>query len=321
MQTVACNLCGSQRYAPVYEMPDARYFPDEYFTVVECRECGLGFVNPRPDIKEIQKYYPPEYFQDAGTAGLDRHLKKRFTEEAKYLRGIEERAGPKKLLDVGCHNGDFPRFMAARGWKVEGVEISEVARQITDFRVYQQEFQDIPVNQPTYDAVTAWAVLEHVHNPMAYFWKASEVLKRDGLFVFLVPNFVSIASRHLFCEDVPRHLYFYTRETVRQYLEKTGFVLEGEDNRGNVYKAPPANWLSYIGRTKLAGKKFTYKDKPLSSREFRKVHGLKRGVSAAWKYAVYSPTSVVDRMLWPFLETVEIMRMKYGTSTYVARKP
>jgi cyclopropane fatty-acyl-phospholipid synthase-like methyltransferase len=320
METVACNLCGSQSCTPVYEMPDSRYFPDEYFTVVECNKCGLGFVNPRPDAKEIQKHYPREYFQDAGTASLGRHLKKRFMEEARYLRRIESRAGPRKLLDVGCHNGDFPRFLAARGWEVEGVEISEVAQHITDFRVYLQEFHDIPVNQPTYDAVTAWAVLEHVHDPMAYFRKASQVLKKDGLFVFLVPNFVSTASRYLFCEDVPRHLYFYTRETVTRYLEKTGFVLEREDNRGNVYKMSPANWLSFIGKTKLAGKRFTYGDKPLSSRYFRKVHGLKPGIRASWKFAVYSPTSVVDRMLWPFLEAVEVVRKRYGTSTYVARK-
>lgn len=320
METVSCNLCGSQSYTPLYEMPDHRYFPDEYFTVVECNECGLGFVNPRPDMKEIQKHYPPEYFQDADSAGLGRHLERRFAEEAQYLRKIEAGKGPKKLLDVGCHNGGFPRFLAARGWDVEGVEISEVAKRITDFRVYRQEFQDIPVNQPTYDAVTAWAVLEHVHNPMAYFRKASQVVKKDGLFVFLVPNFASTASRHLFCEDIPRHLYFYTRETVKLYLEKTGFVLECEDNRGNVYKMPPANWLPYVGKTKLAGKRFTYKDKPLSSREFRKTHGLKRGIRASWKYLTYSPASVVDRMLWPFLEAIEMARKRYGTSTYVARK-
>jgi 2-polyprenyl-3-methyl-5-hydroxy-6-metoxy-1,4-benzoquinol methylase len=74
--------------------------------------------------------------------------------------------------------------MAARSWDVEGVEISQSPERITDFRVYGQEFQDIPVNEPVYDAVTAWAVLEHVHDPMPYFRKASEVVKKGGLFVF-----------------------------------------------------------------------------------------------------------------------------------------
>lgn len=320
METVACNLCGSRRQTPVYEMPDPRYFPSDYFTVVACDECGLGFVNPRPDVQEIQKYYPAEYFRGPGTESFERYLRKRFTEEAHYLRKVEERGGPRKLLDVGCHNGEFPRFMAARGWEVEGVEVSQVSQPITDFLVYTREFANIPVNQPSYDAVTAWAVLEHVHDPMACFRKASQIVKRGGLFVFLVPNFQSTASRYLFCEDVPRHLYFYTRQTVQQYLQKTGFALEEEDNRGNVYKMVPANWLSFMAKTKLAGEKFTYQDKPLSSRDFRRVHGLQPGVKAALKYAMYSPASVVDRMLWPFLEAVQIVRKRYGNSTYVARK-
>jgi len=57
-------------------MPDRLFFRDEYFTVVECDQCGLGFVNPRPTISEIQKYYPAEYHaQTAIWAALD--LRKR----------------------------------------------------------------------------------------------------------------------------------------------------------------------------------------------------------------------------------------------------
>ena len=320
METVACNLCGSQRCSPVYEMPDARFFPDEYFTIVECDECGLGFVNPRPDRKEIQKYYPREYYENEESEGFEPYLQRRFRQEARYLKEIEDRPGLRKLLDVGCCNGEFPRFMAARGWGVEGVEVSEVSQRIKDFPVYPQEFQDIPVDRPTYDAVTAWAVLEHVHDPMAYFQKTSQVLKKGGLFVFQMPNFASTASRRLYWEDVPRHLYFYKRENVAQYLEKTGFVLRKEDNRGNVYKSSPANWLPYMIKTRLQGKAFTYKDKPLSSKEFRKLYNLQRSIGADWKYFAYSPVSVVDRLLWPALEAVQILRKTYGSSTYMARK-
>jgi SAM-dependent methyltransferase len=320
LETVACNLCGSERQTPVYEMPDRRFFPDEFFTVVECDNCGLGFVNPRPTIAEIQKYYPPEYYQTPPTSSHDRYVTRRFTQEASYLRELEARNGRKKLLDVGCANGDFPRFMAARGWEVEGVEISESSQRITDFPVHTQEFQDIAANAPTYDAVTAWAVLEHVHNPMAYFQKASKVIKKGGLFVFLVTNFHSAASRHLFREDIPRHLYFFTRETVRQYLDKTGFTFEKEGNGRNVYKLAPNNWLSFFVQNRLRGKKFMYKDVPLTSKEFRHLHHLPSGIVTSFKYAAYSPVSVLDRMLWPAIEAAQILTKNYGISTYVARK-
>ena len=320
METVACNLCGSDRSRAVYQMPDRKFFWEDFFTVVECERCGLGFVNPRPTVAEIQKYYPAKYYQNPSTKSHERYFARRFREEARYLMQVENRGGRKRLLDVGCANGDFPRFMAARGWEVEAVETSEASQPITDFRVYTEEFDKIPVHEPVYDAVTAWAVLEHVHDPMAYFRKAAEVLKKGGLFVFLVQNFHSVASRHLFCEDVPRHLYFFTRETVQQYLEKTGFSLEREDNGRKIYKLAPYNWLGYIVRTRLLGKKYEFRDAPLTSKEFRSVHNLRPGFVTALKYAAYSPTMVVDRMLWPVIETAQILRKTYGVSTYVGRK-
>lgn len=320
MENVACNLCGSGRQTLAYEMPDHRFFPQEVFQVVECADCGLGFVNPRPTPQEIAKYYPPEYFQSPGTQSFDRYLAKRFSREAAYIEEARNGASPGTLLDVGCANGEFPRFMAARGWQVEGAEVAPSAQPITDFPVYLGDFKNIPVDKPTYDVVTAWAVLEHVHDPMACFRKASQLVKKDGLFIFLVPNFRSITSRYLFWEDIPRHLYFFSRSTVRTYLEKTGFALQKEDNRGNVYKASPANWLQFVLQTKLRGKSFTWQDVPLSSRQFRKVHGLRPGVQAALKYAAYSPLSTIDRMLWPFIEWAQILRGTYGNTTYIARK-
>jgi len=320
LETVACNLCGSERQTAVYAMPDRRYFREEFFTVVECDRCGLGFVNPRPTIAEMQKYYPAEYYQNPPTTNHDRYLTRRFTAQARFLEELEGGSGRRKLLDVGCANGDFPRFMAARGWEVEGVENSESSERIKDFRVHTREFQDIAVKEPAYDAVTAWAVLEHVHDPMAYFSKASGVVKTGGLFVFLVPNFASVASRYLFCEDIPRHLYFFTRETVRQYLEKTGFRLEKEVNGRRIYKLAPNNWLAFVLRTRLLGKKYRYENVPLTSKEFRRVHHLRSGIVTALKYAGCSPASVIDRMLWPVIETAQILRKTYGVSTFVARK-
>ena len=44
METVACNCCGSDRLRAVYTMPDALFPTTERFTVMECLDCGLGFV-------------------------------------------------------------------------------------------------------------------------------------------------------------------------------------------------------------------------------------------------------------------------------------
>jgi len=56
----------SSNLSLVYEKPDEFYFPSEYFRVVECLECGCGFVNPRPTAQEITRYYPQGSIQIFG---------------------------------------------------------------------------------------------------------------------------------------------------------------------------------------------------------------------------------------------------------------
>ena len=67
-------------------------------------------------------------------------------------------------------------------------------------------------------------------------------------------------------------------------------------------------------------KKYTFEDVPLTSKEFRRIRQLPSGLAAALKYLTYSPASVIDRMLWPVIETAQILKKTYGVSTYVARK-
>ncbi|MGH9344348.1 MAG: class I SAM-dependent methyltransferase [Terriglobia bacterium] len=319
METIACDLCGSLRQTVVYQSPDRRYFLEEIFTVVRCDECGLGFLNPRPTFDEMGKYYPSQYYEDEFVRNPKYH-QARYAREARYLREFEEHGGLRRLLDVGCANGDFPRFMAARGWTVEGVEVSASTSAIRDFPVYSQPFPEISPHTPAYDAVTAWAVLEHVHHPMAYFRKASQVLKPGGIFIFLVPNFASMASRCLFREDVPRHLFFFTRETVKQYLEETGLCLEREDNRNDIFAMPPENFLLFFLKTRVLGESFLWQDLPLSRPQFIQTKGLRPGLRSSLQYALAYPLRTLDWALRPAVERIQMLRKTYGTSTYVARK-
>lgn len=70
-------------------------------------------------------------------------------------------------------------------------------------------------------------------------------------------NFKSISSRALFLEDIPRHLYFFTEETVKAYLERNGFELLRADYNDKIYSMRPTNWLYYyIARMRRADLKF-----------------------------------------------------------------
>ena len=317
LETVKCNLCGLEEYRVVYEMPDRLYFADEWFTVVECQNCGLGFVNPRPTSAEMLRYYPAPFY-DYFDNERDFHMR-RYSAEAELLQEITTNNSG-LLLDVGCANGDFPRFMKKLGWQVEGVEVSRTSKPILDFKVYGMEFTQIPVFETRYDAVTAWAVLEHVHDPMAYFNKVAEVLKPGGVFVFLVTNFDSISSKYLFCEDVPRHLFFFTEKTIRKYLSCFGFELLKTDYSDKIYSMRPVNWLRYYFCRYVRKRKLDWNGIPNNRIRYLEKHGIRDSFVSNLRYVVSNPFTAIDRILMPLFEKYQILSNKYGIVTYVARK-
>ena len=209
------------RHFSVYERPDGGGDGTDWFRVVEYEDCGLGFVNPRPSDEAMQAYYYDGYYDWLETADHSA----RYAAEASYLPPVSNFAGRPRLLDIGCGVGTFARYMAERGWAVAGVE-PFCPIEIDDFPVHRTYLTGIDGLAESFDAVTAWAVMEHVTDPKAYFKKTAEILKPGGVFVFLVTNFDSLSSKRLFQEDVPRHCHFFTRATIEHYLDEVGMGLE-----------------------------------------------------------------------------------------------
>lgn len=319
MEWVDCNCCGSDNYRIVYTAPDVHFYPDEFFTVVECLDCGLGYLNPRPTRAEMGRFYPRDFYERF--VEDEEYHQRRYWREARYLADLTQNGREKRLLDLGCANGGFPRLMRQLGWQVEGVEVSDNALQIDDFPVYRCEFDQIPVDEPRYDAVTAWAVLEHVHDPKAYFRKAAEVLKSGGRFVFLVTNFKSISSRYLFREDLPRHLYFFTEETVRRYLEENGLYLARVDYSDKIYSMIPENWLRFYVYKYLLRRPMRWEDTAEPRLEYLARHGWPNNFRFNLLYALTHPFTVVERRLARLVGKWQIWRRTYGVVTYVAEKP
>ena len=313
MEEVSCNLCGSRNYHEVYRMPDILFHPDEWFSVVACGECGLGFTNPRPTAPEMDRYYPPEFF--ANFEVLDH--RQRYASEARYLEDLGE---TRRLLDVGCANGDFPRFMRALGWDVTGVEIGVSARSIGDFPVFRCELPRVPVEAQSFDAITAWAVLEHVHDPRAYFEKVANLLVAGGRFVFLVTNFDSWPSRYLFREDLPRHLYFFTESSVRRYLQEVGLELMRIDHSREIFDLRSVNWLRFIFYRYLLRRPLRWQDLPERPAEFFRRFG-NDGLLAKICYVVTNPLAILDRIFLPVFESIAPKRISRGVLVFVARKP
>jgi 2-polyprenyl-3-methyl-5-hydroxy-6-metoxy-1,4-benzoquinol methylase len=153
---------------------------------------------------------------------------------SKKRKLVEKITGIKKgqLLDVGSGIGSFVNEMRRHGWNVNGLEPDEQARNAAK-QLYQvkleaaNEFYKLPSG--SFDAITLWQVLEHVHDLHAYIRQLKTLLKEKGKLFIAVPNYTSkdaaIYKEYWAAYDVPRHLYHFSPRAMQVLIEKNGLKL------------------------------------------------------------------------------------------------
>jgi len=259
METVPCLLCGRTDARALRVSPDrlaaarrtagrgrgAATFGDgkparsgdgepAAFTVVRCPGCGLAYVNPRPTVAEIGRFYPDDYHTARGAGGLVQRLedawrRRQFAEVTGWLAGL--RPGRGRLLDVGCGSGELLEALRADGWRVSGVEPSArsagIARAQRGLDVQAAAFDDADLADGSFEVVVFAAALEHMHDPLAALTRARRLLAPDGLVAVLNLPRLDAPQARLFGArwiglDLPRHLYHFEPGTFAATARHAG---------------------------------------------------------------------------------------------------
>lgn len=231
-----CSLCGSEFYADHLIRGDLNLFLEGEFRLVRCLECGLVYLNPRPNRSELHLLYPNHYDQfnfnihrRGVLSRLDHNygLRKRCMAVLRY-----KRYG--RLLDIGCATGDFLDAMRRYpGWEVYGVELSasasEYARENLGLAVKTGDFEEVDYPERYFDVVTLWHTLEHLYDPLAALKKIYLLLKPDGILIFSTPNLDSLDARlfgsYWIGYEIPRHLQLFSYSTLCILVNKSGFCI------------------------------------------------------------------------------------------------
>jgi SAM-dependent methyltransferase len=263
LESVNCDFCGSSNHIVVARQTDKIHkSSSDYFTIVECSNCGLNYTNPRPTRESIGRYYPKKYSYHLSNGVFKKIIKLIcgwLAQSPFYiyieLLGFKQRqllnfilpkiadpiveyyknGGSGVFLDIGCGSGDSANFWGQRGsllayrnfCKVAGVEISNSARhylQKAGVEVWE-DIQLIPKNIKFGAIRMNWS-LEHVHQPSAYFQFIKDHLDLRGRAVICVPNYQGLIYRLAKdCVELPIHLYHFKPEDMKKYGSKYGLQL------------------------------------------------------------------------------------------------
>ncbi len=189
----------------------------------------------------------------------------RFERELRLFRKHCPRGS---VLDVGCSSGGFlyqlklrhPEDYKILGTDVSGAPLDHAGKM--GVPVARGNFLTRDFEEP-FDAITFWAVMEHLFEPQLFLKRAASLLKPGGLCFILVPNMNSLAVRllgakyrYIFAE----HLNYFTPRTLSKFVEREFTVLKlksthfnplviWQDFRGGGREVPRAERAQLLKRT------------------------------------------------------------------------
>lgn len=177
---------------------------------------------------------PPDYYQ----TGIEKNIFQRYWHSRRFKiipRLMKDISG--EILDLGCHSGLLSNQIAKQTrCKLTGLDISETAIHYAQqkypdlsFRVVDLQ-EGIPFPDQSFQAVTAFDVLEHLPNLEKITREMNRVLKSRGYLILGIPNenwlwkvvwYFWTKSRGKVWHDV--HIHQFNNYTLNKYFGQKRF--------------------------------------------------------------------------------------------------
>lgn len=233
---LCCRFCGGNLFSePLIEyenMPAvAQKLPglcnlDEdngiNLSVFQCQDCGLVQL-----LNEPVPYYREVIRSGGFSPEMKKWRKKQFKEFVKKY-SLEN----KKILEVGCGKGEYLEVLNQTGVKACGIEYAKesVKYCLQNNLSVKKDFidnNDHNIEGGPFDGFIMLQFLEHMPSPLKILKGLANNLNKEAVGIIEVPNFDMVIKQNMFSEFMRDHLYYFTKNTLRQVLEISGFeVLE-----------------------------------------------------------------------------------------------
>ena len=242
------------------------------FPLVECPNCLLLYLYPRPSTSELDRIYPREYY--AHHLKFDPKEKPSLVEKlvqwrtsseiSKRLKQIQldiPSNAEIKVLDVGCGTGRYLEAIKSffPNSETHGVDFDKNALETTKtfgHHTHLGRFEDIDLPKNYFDLIISIHVIEHVAQPDKFLENCQNLLKQKGTILIETPNtdyfgLNTFKKCHWGGYHTPRHWYLFRLETFENLASRMKLSVSGFG-----YYANPIFWLwtlhsvslNYLGR-------------------------------------------------------------------------
>lgn len=148
------------------------------------------------------------------------------------------------VLDVGCSSGNLGKALKVmKKTKVIGIDIDKddikLAKKVLDDALVIDLEKDALDKLGSFDVIIMADVIEHLVDPVTVLKKLKKVLKKDGRFIFSVPNMANATIRLELLKGrfeykdfglLDRtHIHFYDHNEIKRVFHDAGYTIKMTD--------------------------------------------------------------------------------------------
>jgi SAM-dependent methyltransferase len=240
-EDVACPGCGGG--------DAAKAFHKDGFTYLTCRECGTLFASPRPSQDALRRFYTDSpssrywvesFFKPVAEARRMKVFRPRATHAARML---DDAGNVPAIADLGAGFGVFLEELrrVRPGARVVAIEpapdMAGICRSL-GLEVVESQAEAVTSHDNQFDLVTAFELLEHVHNADAFVRAVARMLKPGGRCFFTTLSGggfdIQVLWERSQSVSPPHHLNFFNPRSARLLLARADLAVESVTTPGRL---------------------------------------------------------------------------------------
>lgn len=233
----ACVLCNKTSFRKLFDHWGGRMMG-------QCNWCGLVQVVPMPTETEIKGLYHEDfdhftpYIEQLGVhhAYFNEKVEEIENRKSKIVnRNITSESrvpgSGSRLLDIGCAMGVLLEEATNKGYKAEGIDLSDDA--VTYCKRHSLKAHTGTVytvkqlKENFYDVIAAFQIIEHERDPVRMMRRIHKLLKKGGMVVLATPNYGGfwrkVMGKRWFGFAHPEHVILLDFNSMKKLLETSGF--------------------------------------------------------------------------------------------------